>query len=214
MTIPYIIFFSTSEIAALELNYFDVGQENAVLIQCESSTMLIDAGANESTSSLLDYFSSRNIKKFDILVGTHPHEDHIGGMDAVVTSFDIGTILMPKIAHDTLTFEDVLTAISEKGLTITAPKVGNTYQLGDAIITILSPISDKYPELNNYSIVIRIDYGDRSFIFPGDAEAYNENEMLLNDSPLDADVLMIGIMAAHHLQHLPLVKQCPHSMQL
>jgi competence protein ComEC len=81
--------------------------------------MIIDAGGNATAGSLVTTLKQMDIDRFDIVVGTHPHEDHIGGLDAVINNFDIGTIYMPEVSNNTKTFEDVLTASSNKGLSST-----------------------------------------------------------------------------------------------
>ena len=178
----------------LEVYYLDVGQGNSEIIRCGNDTMLIDAGTNASTNTLITDIKSLGITKFDVVVGTHPHEDHIGGMDAVINDFDIGTIYMPKVTTTTKTFTDVMTAIKNKDLTITAPMPGATFSLGDAQCTILAPNSSKYDDLNNYSIVIKVTFGSNSFLFTGDAETPSEQEMLAKGFDLTADVLKVG----HH----------------
>ena len=90
-------------------------------------------------------------------MGTHPHEDHIGGMDNVINSFEIGQIYMPKVSHTTKTYEDVLTAISRKGLKITSPTPGSTFSLGEVRFTILAPNSSTYEDMNDYSIVLKME---------------------------------------------------------
>ncbi len=156
--------------------------------------MIIDAGTNASTSSLTNTIKAMGITRFDIIVATHPHEDHIGGMDAVISQFDIGKIYMPNATTTTKTFNDVLTAIKNKGLTITAPTSGAVFYLGQAQCTILAPNSQSYKDLNNYSIVIRLVYGNTSFLFTGDAQSESEKEMLLKGYNLKSDVLKVG----HH----------------
>lgn len=180
--------------STLEVTYIDVGQGDAALLQCEGQTMLIDAGTNSGANDLVAYLASVGISSLDYVVGTHPHEDHIGGLDAVIKNLNVSTVWMPYVQHDTKTFEDVLLAIQLKGLSVNVPAVGSTYQLGDALITVLGPISDTYDDLNNYSIILRVDHGNNSFLFMGDAEQLAENELLASGANLDADVLKVG----HH----------------
>jgi competence protein ComEC len=129
-----------------------------------------------------------------VVVGTHPHEDHIGGLDTVISNFGVEKIYMPKASSNTRTFEDVLLAIQDKGLKVTTPDPGSSFSLGQAEFTILAPNSGSYSDENNYSIVLKMVYGNTSFLFTGDAEEIPEKEMLSAGYDLDADVLKVG----HH----------------
>ncbi len=178
----------------LSVHFLDVGQADSILIQQGSSAMLIDGGNNEDTDVVLDYLEEKDITKLNYVVGTHPHEDHIGGLDGVINKLTVDKVIMPKVSHNTKTYEDVLSAIKSQGLKITTPRLGQQYSLGNAMFTILSPSKDKYEELNDYSIAIRLDYGDQSFLFLGDCERVNEEEMLQSGLPLASNVVKLG----HH----------------
>ena len=178
----------------LIVHYLDVGQGDSEILQCGSQTMLIDAGTNDSTNTLIRDIKNLGITRFDIVVATHPHEDHIGGMDAVINQFDIGTVYMPNITTTTATFSDVLKAIKNKNLMAINPTAGTVFNLGNAQCTVLAPNNPKYTDMNNYSIVIRVVFGSNSFLFTGDAQTQSEAEMLANNYNLNADVLKVG----HH----------------
>ena len=178
----------------LEVHFIDVGQGDSVLIKKGNNSMLIDAGDNGYGNTVVSYLKANGIKKLDYVIGTHPHSDHIGGMDDVINSFDIGKVIMPKVTHNSKTFEDVITAVKNKGLKITTPKVGDKYALENSNFTILAPNSDSYSNLNNYSVSVRLEFESNSFVFTGDAEIQAENEMINNGLNLKADVLKLG----HH----------------
>jgi competence protein ComEC len=178
----------------LKVYFLDVGQGDSEIVVADGKAMLIDAGTNASTTALLRDIKRLGITRFDVVVGTHPHEDHIGGMDRVINQFAIGTIYMPRVITTTKTFTDVLTAIKSKGLTVTTPVVGSSFTLGSATCTILAPSAVSSDDLNNASIVIKVTYGNASFLFAGDAETQSESAMLLGANSLKADVLKVG----HH----------------
>jgi len=178
----------------LKVNYIDVGQADSILIQQGSSSMLIDAGNNEDSEIVKGYIANQGITKLDYVIGTHPHEDHIGGLDYVINSFQIGKIYLPKVTSTTKTFEDVVNAIKNKGMKATTPTPGESFKLGQAICTVFAPNGNGYKDTNNNSIVIKVTFGANSFLFTGDAEDVSEKEMLAKGYDLKADVLKIG----HH----------------
>ena len=178
----------------LKVHYIDVGQADAILIEQEGKYMLIDGGNNDDKEKLLSYLKSNGVKKLEYVIGTHPHEDHIGSLDAVIEKFEIGKVLMPKVTHTTKTFKDVVSETKKKGLKFTTPKIGDVFELGEGKFTVLAPNSSEYKDLNDYSIVIRFEYGNRSFMFTGDAEEHSEKEIINNGLEIRSDVLKAG----HH----------------
>jgi competence protein ComEC len=185
---------SGSAAGTLKVHFIDVGQGDSILVQQGSESMLVDAGPNASSTAVEKYIASLGITNLTYVVGTHPHEDHIGGLDRVIDSFGAGRIYMPKVSANTKTFEDVLTAISRKGMKITAPVAGDSFSLGNAVVEILAPNSSGYDSLNNYSIVLKVTYGSTSFLLEGDAQSLSESEMISRGFDLRADVLKVG----HH----------------
>lgn len=177
----------------LRVHYIDVGQGDSELIELPNDeVMLIDAGENDKGELVAEYIKSQGIEKIDYLVGTHPHSDHIGGLDIVINEFDIGKIYMPKAEATTATFNDVLDAVENKGLRINTAKAGVSLVSGDDLtVEMLAPVKTNYASSNNYSAVIKIVYKNSSFLFTGDAERVSENDI---KSDVSADVLKVG----HH----------------
>ena len=158
----------------LLIDFIDVGQADSILIRNQDKVMLIDAGTNEAGKTVVNYLETLGITKIDYLIGTHPHEDHIGGLDDVINNFDIGQIYMPKMETTTKTFEDVLDAIETKNLTVTAPNKGDKIKIGQAEGEFMTePILDE-DNLNISSLVLRVEFGNTSYLFMGDAEEENE----------------------------------------
>ena len=178
----------------LRVHFIDVGQGDAILIQFPSGqNMLIDAGEDENI--VASYIASQGIIRLDHVIATHPHADHIGGMAKVIKSFEIAKIYMPRTTHTTRTYENLLLAIKDKGLKITTAKAGLDIDVGDGIeAKLVAPNSDSYQNLNDYSAVLRLVYGNTSFIFTGDTESVSELEMINSGYSLKSDVLKVG----HH----------------
>ncbi|BCZ46908.1 competence protein ComE [Clostridium gelidum] len=176
----------------MKIHYIDVGQGDSELIQVEGKNILIDAGTSDKKA--LNYLKSIGVTTLDYVIATHPHEDHIGSMDDVINEFNIGTFYSPKAITTTKTFENMINALKSKNLKLTVPKVGDVLTIGNATLTFLAPNSDKYEDLNNYSIVCKLKYGNNSFLFDGDAEALSEGEILAKQLDIQADVLKVG----HH----------------
>jgi len=178
----------------LKVHFIDVGDADCILIEQGNKSMLIDAGNNSDEDAIKKHLQKLGISKLDVVVGTHVDEDHIGSMDAVINDFDIGKIYMPESNGKTKYLEDVLCAVRKKELQITPPVAGESFKLGDASCTILAPVSSAYEKINNYSIVIKLKYGNTSFLFTGDAESLSEREMMRRGFDLSADVIKLG----HH----------------
>lgn len=177
----------------LNVYFIDVGQADSVLISNGDDNMLIDAGNNEDGSLLVSYLKELGIEKLDYAVGTHPHEDHIGGMDDIINNFEIETYMMPDVLSTSKTFEDVLDALAGKNLQYTTPTVGSDYKLGDATFKIIY-VGESSGDLNDSSIVIKLSYGDNTFLFTGDATSKVEDEILKSNVNIKSDVLKV----AHH----------------
>lgn len=185
---------SKEALSDLKVHFIDVGQGDSILIESNGHAMLIDAGESDQGASVVQYLKQQNISELDYVVGTHPHSDHIGGLDDIIRSFTVHAVILPPVTHTTKTFEDVLDAISETGLKITKPVVGTEYSLGNAQFEIIAPNQDYKEDLNNWSVGIRLCYGDTSFVMCGDAEKEAESDICANGLDLSADVLKLG----HH----------------
>lgn len=178
----------------LAAHFIDVGQGDSTLIEANGHYMLIDAGEKDQADTVITYLKAQGVKKLDYVIGTHPHSDHIGGLEGVIREFDVTTVMLPEKEHTTRIYEQLLDAIADKNIKVTIPASGESYRLGDASFQIISPNRDYGDNLNNWSIGMRLVYGKTSFVLCGDAEKEAEQDMLLSGFPLKADVLKVS----HH----------------
>lgn len=180
------------------VHIIDVGQGDGILIQTREKSVLIDAGERDQGQTVCDYLKSVGVKKLDLVIATHPHADHIGGLSQVLEQFSAGEVLMPQVADSmvptTAVFRRLLEAIEKQNVPVTAARPDLSYDLGDGVLlTVLSPAGD-YEDLNDYSVVCRLDSGETSFLFTGDAEKQVEKDLISAGANLQADVLKAG----HH----------------
>jgi competence protein ComEC len=184
----------------LQVHFLDVGQADAFLVQLPNGqNMVIDAGNNEDATTVVNYLRSKGVTRVDYLIGTHPDEDHIGGLDAVIYNFPVGKFYMPNKSTTTQTYQDVINAANAKGLTITQAKayttLFNTTANGLTLkANFVAPVNSYYDLTNDYSGVIRLTYGSTTFLFSGDAEAASETDMVNSGQTLTANILKVG----HH----------------
>ena len=157
--------------SGLTVTYLDVGQGDCTLLQCDGQTMLIDAGIGEQANHITTYLKQQGVKSIDYLVCTHAHADHCGGMKAVIAAFPVHTLY----------------------LAITVPSVGDTFALGSATVTVLGP-QKHYRDVNDQSLILRVDYGSNAFLFTGDAEYQSETDVLDAGENVRCDVIKAG----HH----------------
>lgn len=177
----------------LAVHFIDVGQADAVLIQCEEKNMLIDAGSNETGKTVVEYLEHYGVNELEIAIGTHPHEDHIGGMDEIISKVKVGELLLTDFEADTKTNMDVFDAAKKRSSNVKVAHAGDEFILGGAKIEILGPIETD-SDANNMSLVVRLTYGENVFLFMGDAEKESEEAMLASHKKLECDVLKVG----HH----------------
>ena len=177
----------------LSVYFIDVGQADCILVKDNDEYALIDAGNNEDGMKLVNYFKSLNITDFKYVFGTHAHEDHIGGMDNIIDNFNIENFYMPNAITTTKTFEDVLDSLDRKKIKFQTPNVNDDFKLNDATFKVLH-IGDNKKDLNDTSVVLRLEYGNTSYLLMGDATSNVEKDLLNNNINLKSDVLKVG----HH----------------
>lgn len=178
----------------LVISYIDVGQGDATLVAKGGFHMLIDAGNNSRGKDVVAYLKSAGVKKLDVLVGTHPDSDHVGGLDDVIENIPIDTVYLPNAKKSTKTYQEVMKALKSKKKTAQMPELGKEYTYDkNVIIRFLSP-EKAYKDANNNSLVVQAAYGKNRFLFMGDAEEEAENDILKKGYDIQCDVLKLG----HH----------------
>ncbi|MGM9933790.1 ComEC/Rec2 family competence protein [uncultured Clostridium sp.] len=187
---------STVVEGTMEVSYLDVGQGDSAYIRVNDFDILIDAGPKSDSDRLLEQLKAKNIDDFEMIIATHPHEDHIGGMADVFQQYDVESFYMPSVTHTTKTFENMVKAVSNEGIKIQTIKEGMKFDLGTgAKIDVYSPIYESYEEFNDYSPIMKLTFGETELIFTGDAEAHAEADVVAKyPDNLKADVLKFG----HH----------------
>lgn len=180
----------------IELHFIDVGQGDSILIRTAGGNILIDAGPGSAEEELKYYLSDLDISTLEYAVFTHPHEDHIGGADMIMTDFTVSNVILPAAETETKTYARMMEAIEGSGATLITAVSGSEYTLGSMTMTLLAPNAEKYSNLNNYSVALRLAFGGTSFILTGDAEALSEGEILENFDAafLNCDLYKVG----HH----------------
>ena len=183
---------TTQTSANVTIKFIDVGQGEAILIALPEKTMLIDAGPTGSAPKIAQVLQELGRNKIDYLVATHPDEDHIGGMADVISNTQIGTIYAPNKTNNTATYRKFLTAIQNNNLQITLAEAGTIIDQTDSYkLEILWPKKDaNFPETNDYSVIIKLTVGTKTFLFTGDAPT----SAILNSNPGHIDVLKLS----HH----------------
>ena len=178
----------------LQIHFIDVGQADAALVICEGKTMLIDGGNAADSQIMYSYMQKMNVKHLDYVIGTHPHEDHIGGIPGALQYVSsIGTAYCSVTSYTGSAFPKFVTAVQNHGVRLQVPTVGTSFTLGGAQCRILA-VNTPSDDINDSSIVMRITYGQRSFLFTGDAETPVEQFLLNSNETLKSDVLKVG----HH----------------
>lgn len=184
--------------AEFQVHVIDVGQGDSILVTADGHAMLIDAAEASAAGVITDYLAQQQITSLDYAVATHLHADHIGGFPEVWEAVKPEHIIEPICPDDLLptskTYERYLDAAEASGADYTEMQAGDSFTLGNAVVEVLAPVTDEAKDLNNTSLVLRVQYDDVVCLFTGDMENAEEETVLEQGSDLKADLLKVG----HH----------------
>lgn len=175
------------------VHFIDVGQADAALVICDGKAMLIDGGNAADSSIIYSHLKNQGVTHLDYIIATHAHEDHIGGISGALNYATVGKVYCPVTEYDSSAFRSFVKYVANRGRSVTVPKTGEKFMLGSAECTIIA-VNTLDNEPNNTSIVMRIVYGETSFLFTGDAEREVEQALAGSKYTLESTVLKVG----HH----------------
>ena len=178
----------------LTVHYIDVGQADCMLLISGETTILIDGGNTGDGNLVLNYMQRYGVDELDLMINTHPHGDHLGGLPTVLASTPTDAIWCSTDNYDSSTFDRFLYQADKQNVKVEVPDPGTVYTADGLTLTVLGPLGDNYKDLNDTSLVVMVEFGNRKFLFTGDMETLAENELLDADVDLKADVLKVG----HH----------------
>lgn len=183
----------------VQVHFIDVGQGDCALILTQDKSVLIDSGESQYADEVIQYIKKAGVETLDLIVVSHAHSDHMGGMAKIITAVDTRKLIMPRLpdelAPTTAAFDGMLDAVDEYSVEVGYTKAGEVFELGEAYLEIIAPYEDfEITGLNDSSIVARLVHGDNTFLFTGDIEKAAENDILERGTKLSSVVLKI----AHH----------------
>lgn len=184
----------TQTASGLTVHFLDVQHADAIILACEGEYAVVDAGYPESGEKVVSYLQNLGAKDLELVVGTHPHGDHIGGMPTVLDDYPTDTVWTSQLPYTNDYVSDFTSAVSRNGADFVQPRPGDSFQLGSATIDVIGPLNLVYEDANDLSLVLRVTYGDIRFLLTGDMEELAEKELVEAGVDLKADVLKVG----HH----------------
>ncbi|QQK07734.1 ComEC/Rec2 family competence protein [Miniphocaeibacter halophilus] len=177
----------------LEVHFIDVGQGDSTLLISKGESILIDGGERHASSKVVSYIEKLGINKIDYVIATHPHSDHISGLIGVINKYEVKNIIRNEEEVDSKIYDSFVNAYESKNINTIIPKVGDSFKFGEANFEILGPTAYNF-DTNNNSLAVKVNHGENSFLFTGDAEKLEESTLMYTGEEIDAKILHIG----HH----------------
>lgn len=180
----------------LVIHYIDVDQADCMLLLAGDTAIMIDGGNTGTSQEVLAYLRRFGVEQIDLMVNTHPHGDHLGGIPTVLNNIPTDEIWCADSTYDTYLYKNFTQLVQQKGFNISHPEPGTKFEENNVSVTVLGTLNpaDKYSDLNDTSLVLMVEYGQRKFLFTGDMEAYAEKQLVDAKIDLKADILKVG----HH----------------
>ena len=176
------------------IHFVDVGQADGAIIECDGEFAVIDAGYPENGPQMVEYLRTLGAEKLSLVVATHPHGDHIGGLPDVLGAFETDTVWSSQLPYTNQYVYGFTDAVKSSGASLEKPRPGEVFQLGGASIEVIGPMNLEYEDANDLSLVLMVQYGENRFLMTGDMEELAEHELVEAGVDLKADVLKVG----HH----------------
>lgn len=186
------------------VHFIDVGQADCMLLECNGVYAMIDGGYDTTGHVTVEYLQNLGVEEIELMIATHPHGDHIGGLPEVLANFPVNNVWSGPITYSNDYVKNFRKGVAAQGLAIVHPQPGDTFQLDDALITVLGPVKKFYEDANDLSLVVMVEFGDTKFLFTGDMEQLAEDDMLDywgEDMDFSADVLKVGHHGSYSSTH-------------
>lgn len=178
----------------MAVHFLDVGQGLAIFAQSGGQNLIYDGGDRDTSRFVVSYLQQQNVETIDYLISSHYDADHLNGLIGCLNAFNVENVICSNYEHNSQTYQSFVNTANQKGLTLQHPAVGTEFAFGTGKFTVLAPSSIDSGDSNDNSVAIKLENGQNSFIFTGDAESSSESAMCSFGINLDCDVLSLG----HH----------------